>query len=185
MANTLMISNKRDKVKALIRAQAMDEGVKSIGMRAMNEKEWMRSAVSAEARAAAEKEALRAVSGARVGHAAIDESAVGGSGYGEHLKRKRTDAANNAMQSALHALSRAYGDYYSDRQLRSSETETATRVNVMSHMVASELPMEDAVLYALAAGMPFEQAYNMARDALRLRDSYADLYDAIMIGTDQ
>ena len=50
MADIEQFDNPREDIKAAIRAYALEDGAYRIGLRAMNEGEWRRSAISAPAR---------------------------------------------------------------------------------------------------------------------------------------
>ena len=170
MADIEQFDNPREDIKAAIRAYALEDGAYRIGLRAMNEDEWRRSAISAPARESLRQKQTSLAEKKRNEHAAIDESAFGGTGYAAFGKRTASDAYDVGIARALDALSSSYSSYY-DTLPRNQSAGKNTRINTLSYMVSNGMTVETGTLYALSAGLSFEEALAMARDSVRLQEA--------------
>lgn len=170
MAEAEKFHDPREDIKAALRAYAMEDGVYRIGTRAMNEGEWERSVVSADARKTLEKTRKTLAETRRNDYAKIDAGSFGGSGYAEFGKRLADATYESDLSRAVNALSASYSDYYDDLP-RNQASGKLTRVNTLSYMISNSMTVEEGTLYALASGLSFEESIALARDAVRLQES--------------
>ena len=91
----------------------------------------------------------------------------GKSGYGAYIANRQKQSYQASMREAAEALLSAYDDFYEDRTDKKNGT-TTTRLNAVTYIASHGLSEQEGILYALAAGLSYEEAVNMARGAAML-----------------
>ena len=128
--------------------------------------EWQGSAAASEARTDYEREILDARRDYYDARARAIRSKNGqGSGYGAYAASERKASYERALEDAAAALAESYGEFYDELEGTSSGASFKDRLSVISYIAANNMSEHDGLLYALAAGLSYEEASELANGA--------------------
>lgn len=136
---------------------------------ALTAPEFLQSAYSDEARrqtgealaaSAEDKGALRA---------SLNET-YAGTGYRDYALKESARAYRDEVQRAARTLAEAYPDFYEDLPI-SARATTDQRLKIISYIVSYDLTDDESMIYALASGLSYDEALEIAGNASRLRDT--------------
>ena len=130
--------------------------------------DWRESAVSESARSEAESAAAKAVRTGADEHALSVRGRGHGSGYGEYLSALRREKRDRALEDASRALAESYGEFYDDLENGESGASLESRLKTVSYIASHGMTEREGLLYALAAGLSYEEAATLAEGAVML-----------------
>ena len=88
-----------------------------------------------------------------------------GSGYGAYAASERKASYERALEDAAAALAESYGEFYDELEGTSSGASFKDRLSVISYIASNNMSEHDGLLYALAAGLSYEEASELANGA--------------------
>ncbi len=127
--------------------------------------EWASSAVATESRTEIDRDLSEARSDYYDARARAIRGKNGRSGYGEYAASEHKANYERAVRDASSALAESYGEFYEERESGRSGATFDQRLKAISYIASNRMTEREGLLYALAAGLSYEEAAELARGA--------------------
>ena len=92
----------------------------------------------------------------------------GKSGYGDYAAEEKKRSYERALTEGASALAESYGEFYDELESGKRGASFDTRLNAVSYIAANRMTEREGLIYALAIGLSYEEASELARSAYLL-----------------
>ena len=159
----------REYLEEVLRAHLAEGGYAYRSGEKLSFEDWKDSAAAVSDRAQLDRDIGDAQRSYYDARARAIRSKIGqGSGYGAYAASERKQAYERAMQDASAALAESYGEFYDELESGESGASFDQRLSTISYIASNRMNEREGLLYALAAGLSYEEASEIARGAYLL-----------------
>lgn len=158
----------RDYLQAVLKAHLTDPSYAYRSGERLSYEDWRSSAAGANARTELDRE----IADTRRDYYDARARAIRGknsqSGYSAYAAAERKNAYERAMQDGAQALAESYGEFYDERESGRSGATFDQRLSAISYIASNRMSEREGLLYALAVGLSYEEASELAHGAYLL-----------------
>ena len=111
-------------------------------------------------------------------------TASGRSGYGTYAAAEQKKSYERALAEGANALAQSYEEFYAELERGKSGAGFDERLKAVSYIAANRMNEREGLIYALALGLSYEEASDIARSAYLLGELLDERYDDYTNGLD-